>query len=593
MLNADPSSAIRAAQYSQHGWLPQLDCTAGECKFEEDESGTRRLVALAGLYSHANWIEETPLFVYSKIQFDFLLNMDGLYLGDRFKKGPVFYPNSSNTAFLPFRAEMSAEEKSGPLAWSNFPGIWGTTLSFRGRTITCFKNNFTVLAPCDIKNPSYYILDVLMNPKSWHQDQMEWTAVEYGNTITGPLWERIFAYTWEVERGAPLYENADQDNGSFSCPLEAPLKNTYSESVGFDRISLKNYLAVMTGLVLTSAVVAFGMILPAMLVRGDRAVIKQVQEEEEAKQAAFLQGQEETLGPKSPAHSEAAITEAPSINRPPLRTDAPPVLSIGKACSDGVGIGRSGGAAGMGCHREAAPAPLPPRPLSVPTLSAPPKSISLPSPQSPVPPTFAIPSGSGIASGNSNLNGNGNGRLKGNRSRLSLLLLSHEAILRAFHASVMQPWFLVAWIFIGIALYIVGVVLAALGIRDSVSALQKVLPLSLWEVLHKAIIAVFIVFGVLQGAIVVTSIWVRPTRSQVRVRGAVGCAATGGRWARPEVMASCLVGGLDEKQETLSTTCPCQHDRSAWSTGQTACQDGMGCHDGIAAAAEIRIEGAL
>ncbi|GLI69140.1 hypothetical protein VaNZ11_013697 [Volvox africanus] len=521
MLNADPSSAIRAAQYSQHGWLPQLDCTSGECKFEVDESGTRRLVTLAGLYSHSNWIEETPLFVYRKIQFDFLLNMDGLYLGDRYKKGPVFYPNSTNTAFLPFRAEMSAEEKSGPLAWSNFPGVWGATLSFQGRTITCFRNNFTELAPCDIKNPAYYILDVLMKPKSWQQDQLDWTAVESGNTVTGPLWSRMFAYAWEVERGAPLYDNADQNHGSLSCPLEAPLKDTYSDSVGFGHISLKNYLGAVTGLVLTSAVVAFAMILPAMLVRGDRAVIKQVQEEEEARQATFIHGQEEPVGPRSPAHSKAAITEAP------------PVLSMGNACSGGEGTDSSGGAAGMGCRREAAPVPFPPQSLSVPTLSAPPIPMGLPSPPSPVLPA----SGSGVTSGN----GNGNG----NRSRLSLLLMSHEAILRAFHASVMQPWFLVAWIFIGIDLYIVGVVLAALGIRDSVKALQRVVPLSLWQILHQAIIAVFIVFGVLQGAIVVTSIWVRPTRNQLCNCGpkALKCSmeCLNRSWAAHAVLVGLLV----------------------------------------------------
>ncbi|GIL73253.1 hypothetical protein Vretimale_4855 [Volvox reticuliferus] len=260
------------------------------------------------------------------------------------------------------------------------------------------------------------------------------------------------------------------------------------------------------------------MILPAMLVRGDRDVIKQVEEEEEAKQATLLNGQQEALGPKSPANGGVVITE------PPL------VLSIGNA--------GSGGADGLGCLRQASPVPLPAQALSGPMLLAPPLSMALPSLPSPVlpQPPSAIPSESGVSR---------SGKVNGNRSRLSVLLLSHEAILRAFHASVMQPWFMVAWIFIGIGLYICGVVLAALGIRDSVAALEAVLPISLWQILHKAIIAVFIVFGVLHLAIIVTSIWVRPTRNQLCLCGpkALKCSmeCLNRSWAAHAVLVGLLV----------------------------------------------------
>ncbi len=64
-----------------------------------------------------------------------------------------------------------------------------------------------------------------------------------------------------------------------------PSAQTYR---GFDNISLTQFLAVVTGLVLTSAVVAVAMILPALLVRGDRAVIKQIEEEEEVKQTKMV-----------------------------------------------------------------------------------------------------------------------------------------------------------------------------------------------------------------------------------------------------------------------------------------------------------------
>ncbi len=68
MLNDDPSTAVRRAQYSQHGWLPDFDCTAGECNWETDDAGVRRIVTYAGLGSHSNYPWETPLYVYAKVR---------------------------------------------------------------------------------------------------------------------------------------------------------------------------------------------------------------------------------------------------------------------------------------------------------------------------------------------------------------------------------------------------------------------------------------------------------------------------------------------------------------------------------------------
>ncbi len=51
------------------GWLPEFNCKKGECRFEVDPLGQRRLVTVAALGSHANWPNETGLFVYSKVQY--------------------------------------------------------------------------------------------------------------------------------------------------------------------------------------------------------------------------------------------------------------------------------------------------------------------------------------------------------------------------------------------------------------------------------------------------------------------------------------------------------------------------------------------
>lgn len=46
----------------------------------------------------------------------------GLYTGDRFKKGPAFYPDTTNTRHLPRLEEMTAQQAAGELAWAAFPG---------------------------------------------------------------------------------------------------------------------------------------------------------------------------------------------------------------------------------------------------------------------------------------------------------------------------------------------------------------------------------------------------------------------------------------------------------------------------------------
>ncbi len=55
-------------------------------------------------------------------------------------------------------------------------GVWGATITWTGqRTITCFKNNFTELVPCDTANPAYYILTVFTDPKGWKESEIDWT----------------------------------------------------------------------------------------------------------------------------------------------------------------------------------------------------------------------------------------------------------------------------------------------------------------------------------------------------------------------------------------------------------------------------------
>jgi hypothetical protein len=48
-------------------WNSQYDCDIGECSYETDDNGMRRIVAYSGLLSHAMYPTPSPLHVYMKV----------------------------------------------------------------------------------------------------------------------------------------------------------------------------------------------------------------------------------------------------------------------------------------------------------------------------------------------------------------------------------------------------------------------------------------------------------------------------------------------------------------------------------------------
>ncbi|PNW77609.1 hypothetical protein CHLRE_10g444216v5 [Chlamydomonas reinhardtii] len=50
LYREDAAAAVRRVQFSPHGWLPEFDCDceSGECEYELDEAGVRRLVTYSG-----------------------------------------------------------------------------------------------------------------------------------------------------------------------------------------------------------------------------------------------------------------------------------------------------------------------------------------------------------------------------------------------------------------------------------------------------------------------------------------------------------------------------------------------------------------
>ncbi|KAG2485330.1 hypothetical protein HYH03_015912 [Edaphochlamys debaryana] len=434
----DPASAIRRAQYSQHGWLPDFDCDAGECRYETDPKGVRRLVTMAGLYAHANYHEETPLFVYAKVRLSFLLNMDGVYIADRYKKGPVLYPDENNTLFLPFLNEMTLDQMRNEYAWAVFPGIWGATITTSSpRVLTCFGNNISSRVPCTTLNPAYYMLDLFVRPMGSDWTAMNFTAAAEGNTVTGPLWRRAFTHMWEMERPSPLWEEFrfGPIRMTFDglCPFAGPIVTTDAGIRGFHHTNLANFLGAITGLILASSIVCFAMVLPIMMVRGNSA----------AEDNVYTELLDEVLRKTA---DKKASARAMSKRQPALEAHA--------AAGDhaGGGGGEPGGPTSEGA-------------------------------------------GAGVS------------------PTLNYMRVSHKLILHAFNASVVQPYLLVVWICVGLACYICGVVLGAIGIADVTTALNRVVPNSIWTTINNAIIAVFVIFGFVGLLVVFTALFIRPTAS--------------------------------------------------------------------------------
>ncbi|KAG2433578.1 hypothetical protein HYH02_012510 [Chlamydomonas schloesseri] len=488
---ADPAAAIRRTQYSQHGWLPDYDCDAGECTFQRDPAGTRRLVSYAGLFSHANNHEESPLFVYEKIRATSIVNMDGLYISDRFKAGPVFWPNDTNTRWLPFMSEMSEEQLAGEFAWAAFPGTWGGTLtSLSGRTITCFFNNFTVEAPCNITNPAYWILDLVLRPAGGSMDDIIWGAKSGGNTVSGPLWRRVFSFNWEKERQAPLFVESiaggllDKNDGL--CPFEGP--TLIRKGTGaFHSTNLAEFIGGVVGLVLASSVVAFAMVLPMLLVRNDEEVLRQL-EEQATEQILQLQAI------AKPAAGEDALAMPPAT-APGGHGPRPGAVAEGAEAPPAAGPDAA-----------ALPPPPPPPQLAVGVVSAG-KPHTPPSPAAPMRSDASASYSVWIQS--------------------SYLEISHQFVMRAFHASVLHRYSLAVWIFVGLGCYICGIVLGAIGAADVATALNRLAPLELWKVLSHAITVVFIIFGIVHLAVVFASVAIRPCTGDLLQRYCSWCTCCG------------------------------------------------------------------
>ncbi|KAG2448915.1 hypothetical protein HYH02_006263 [Chlamydomonas schloesseri] len=288
----DAAAAVRRIQFSQHGWLPEFDCEAGECLYENDDVGVRRLVTYSGLFSHSNWPKPSPLYIYQKIKLKSIMNMEGLYIGDRYARGPVFYPNANNTRWLPYVSEMTPQQAAGELLWARFPGVFGASLTHTsGRSITCLYANQSGEGPCPPANPAYYILQLLLKPLGDSLDNVTFGATASGNTVTGPLWQRTFSYNWEIEREAPLYTSSTLfghwalNDADGRCPLAEDLVVRYQDPAHFYRISLTQFVGVLVALVLTASVVAAAMVLPILLVRRDEE-LHRIEEELQAALAA-------------------------------------------------------------------------------------------------------------------------------------------------------------------------------------------------------------------------------------------------------------------------------------------------------------------
>ncbi|KAK9829158.1 hypothetical protein WJX72_004238 [[Myrmecia] bisecta] len=154
------SSTPSQVSYSQHGWQQVLDCTAGECPF--DENG--HPVSYVALNSHANYPISSPLNLYSLKRLNFLANLDGIYIGDRTLVNPnlTFVPTPDNIVELPDIENITADNAAQD-GWAFYTGNWGKIpLPPQETTITCLNDNQTAAGPCQEGSLAYEMLAAAM-----------------------------------------------------------------------------------------------------------------------------------------------------------------------------------------------------------------------------------------------------------------------------------------------------------------------------------------------------------------------------------------------------------------------------------------------
>eukprot|EP00892_Ulva_mutabilis_P005590 jgi/Ulvmu1/3402/UM016_0019.1 len=241
-------NAIRRVQYSQHAWLDEMDCEAGECPFEEGAASFSKLVAYSGLFSHALYPSASSLWVYAQGGVDSLeippflaatINsvlgengQEGIFIADRTAgsatAGRRWVPRSRNLRYLPPLGDITATSAD---AWAAFPGSWGinqVTASITDFALTCVSGlsseagGHTTQDECKRFGAAYRLVQQVTNARD-AEDTFDAIDVAAAATLpqprtsgrTGPLF-REYATAWQAEEPAPIWDQ-DEDP-SLRCP---------------------------------------------------------------------------------------------------------------------------------------------------------------------------------------------------------------------------------------------------------------------------------------------------------------------------------------------------------------------------------------
>lgn len=259
MLVCKESTSIQQLAYSQHGWAEVRDCTQeGQCSFDAEGHP----IAYAGLHSHANFFEASPLVVYklitggsagSSVSLD---NLGGVWVADRTGDDDTrsFVPTPDNIVHIP-DLQTILSENSSEFQWAVYPGNWGAGAKIMPQlNITCLFDNQTRLGDCNetgngeatsLLATALKVLDVLPILDGYDSGDDYLLAPNTNQTvplpsITGPLYRR-FTYLWLPEAPAPIH---NQGLDTVLCPAdvatvqESPVLAQYG--TGID--TLVNYL---------------------------------------------------------------------------------------------------------------------------------------------------------------------------------------------------------------------------------------------------------------------------------------------------------------------------------------------------------------
>eukprot|EP00475_Leptophrys_vorax_P044626 TRINITY_DN9013_c0_g1_i5.p1 TRINITY_DN9013_c0_g1~~TRINITY_DN9013_c0_g1_i5.p1 ORF type:complete len:746 (-),score=152.93 TRINITY_DN9013_c0_g1_i5:134-2371(-) len=255
--------------YNQHSWNEILDCTQGECMFDE----ANHPMVYAALNSHASYGYESDNIIYDKFQQNLGLIIDGIYLVDRTMKDSErrFYPNDANVLPLPVLGNIS---NGSTEIWAAWESDWTAPFDNEPVNVYCFLDNVSLSSNCSFSPLAVLLNEFLEAAQSERAFLFNtflnlFTAMEsQANEMSGEAgpWTYNYNYAWEDLGSAPIYSQTSnpQCPAALEYMIESGGNSTGTTATTVQTVPSKTYAHLIT----SQVIAVLALVLVVLLVLG-------------------------------------------------------------------------------------------------------------------------------------------------------------------------------------------------------------------------------------------------------------------------------------------------------------------------------------